>query len=385
MKNVLKTASPFLLGLIIVTNFVVVSPISIGFSIPRTVVIMKLNNDHTVDIAINQLKEEFPSSIIIDYNSLEGFFFTFSPIGALIFVGHGTNKGVKVTDNKLLEWSDYADTVQKYNAKAVYLLNCHSNRVRPYITDQTKNKNIVTFSDRIDATIGTLLTSMLVHTSLNHKEKVYDNINKIGKRLDDLQAGKAQCHPLGKLYQKEIAYWLTELIITVLMTIVFTALGAFLKYLGKQLWGKISGKFLVKAAGAAASRLSAIKSSIIAFKLGHVTAASVLYAVGRLFTWSPSRLIAAICESMSWVDWLIWGAAFAAGIIVSIVASVVTSGANWAVTLGLLAGDLLRIACGLYVDFDSGSTPHYSLGVLTRNIFEDTVWPILRGWLSFLV
>jgi len=137
----------------IVAFLVYFSTVQCGLSSPITTpLVVKMDNSSGVNIAADTLKENIPSTLIVDYSSPAYYLAIWRAYAGVIWVGHGSQEGVQ-TQQGLLAWDALAARVEATPSKDM-VLACYSAAILSY----TPVGNVpVSFKGEIDAKLGALI------------------------------------------------------------------------------------------------------------------------------------------------------------------------------------------------------------------------------------
>ncbi len=106
--------------------------------------------------AKNQIFENFPNSILIDFSDIE---MIYQNSNLVIYIGHSSKEGIAYND-RIIEWEDIAIIIKKSISNDHFILGCDSETITS-LTAST-GKNVVSFDTKIDAIVGASFISVMI-------------------------------------------------------------------------------------------------------------------------------------------------------------------------------------------------------------------------------
>ena len=142
-------------------------------------VIIVLNSDESVTYTANKISELLNHNpIIVHIESFQEKLILTRIVGPVIYVGHGTPKGIKI-QNRVINWRTFAEEIQYTPAKMVYIAACYSehfvkimNRIRPELI-------VFGFKGLVDVDEAAYMIASLINT-------IVGNLNKANTLLSEL-------------------------------------------------------------------------------------------------------------------------------------------------------------------------------------------------------
>ncbi|MHA1464785.1 MAG: hypothetical protein ACTSQ2_06825 [Candidatus Heimdallarchaeaceae archaeon] len=114
-----------------------------------------MDDDNTVKLAIQTLNENIPQITFIKSKSLKYNLRIHRFIEPVVWVGHGDKEGIENFNSKT-SWKVFSQEIKRTSSIDI-VLACNSNELirRALLT----KLDVITFDDKIDATLGALLVS----------------------------------------------------------------------------------------------------------------------------------------------------------------------------------------------------------------------------------
>jgi hypothetical protein len=351
----------YLLAFGVVLSFLVLQPLMDATTTPVSTLVVKMDDDAIVDAAANTLKGYLPNAVVVEHNTLSALLMSLHPIQHVILVGHGFAEGV-ATNEGLMAWRDYAAAIALYSASAYYLLNCHSANVQSELPTAIADRVLLSFGFDIDARVAALLASLTIlalNGQLDEALAVFDALSDLA---NDILTGIVRVFPLGyvpymyRLGWNELGHWIIEIVKVVLPMVIgplIKVIAPKLASIGGKVWSKISAR--LGRSSSEASRLSKIINSLKNFWTNWGDAINLAWGLFGFFQDYIDYIIAAIMESLTWWEALIYAASLTATLIGLFVTGV------WSTVLTIVASiwDVYLIIRGLYYDWsDYGDIPY---------------------------
>jgi len=152
--------------------------------IPNQLVV-RLDDSQAVTEAIENLEQNIPNAVVVDYDSAKYNLKYWRFLGVAIWVSHGSEEGVMI-NGELTQWDVLEDPIKGTPNKDI-VLSCYSSA----LLEQTdlSSTNVATFDGEIDAVIGSLVVSYI----LSQDSSIYP---KIKSRFMDIFANPSCVEPL---------------------------------------------------------------------------------------------------------------------------------------------------------------------------------------------
>jgi hypothetical protein len=351
----------YLLAVGVVLSFLVMQPLNDATATPVSTLVVKMGDGANVDAAANTLTTYLPNAVVVEHNTLSALLMSFHPIQHVILVGHGFEEGI-ATNEGLMTWRDYATAIALYDASAYYLLNCRSTKVMPELSTTIEERVLLAFGIDIDARIAAMLASLTI-LALNHNyDQAMAVFEALGSLANEILSGLVSAMPLGyvpymyRLGWNELGHWIIEIVKVVLPMVIgplIKVLASKLGTIGSKVWSKIGAR--LKSSSSEASRLSRIIKALKGFWTNWGDAIGLAWEIFGFFSDYLDFIVAAITESLTWYEYIIYGASIAA----TLIGLFVTGG--WSTVLTIVASiwDVYLIIRGLYYDWnDYGDVPY---------------------------
>ncbi|MFW9916732.1 MAG: hypothetical protein ACFFGZ_14095 [Candidatus Thorarchaeota archaeon] len=360
-RNVNEKSLGYLLAIGVALSFLALQPLMDATTTPVSTLVVKMDSDATVDAAANTLKAYLPHAVVVEHNTMSALLMSLHPIQHVILVGHGFEEGV-ATNEGLMTWRDYAAAIALYSASAYYLLNCRSAKVQSELPTAINDRVLLSFGLDIDARIAAMLTSLTIHAlnyNLDEAMVVFDALQSLAS---DILTGIVRALPLGyvpymyRMGWNELGHWIIEIVKVVLPMVIgplIKVIASKLGTIGSKVWAKIGPR--LSSSSSEASRLSRIIKALKSFWTNWGDAIGLAWEIFGFFSDYLDFIIAAITESLTWYEALL----YAASLVATLVGLFVTGG--WSTVLTIVASiwDVYLIIRGLYYDWnDYGDVPY---------------------------
>lgn len=320
-----------------------------------------MGDDANVDAAANTLKAYLPNAVVVEHSTLSALLMSFHPIQNVILVGHGFEEGV-ATKEGLMTWRDYATAIALYSASAYYLLNCQSAKVMSKLPTFIEDRVLLSFVTDIDARVAALLASLTILALNGNFDKTLAVFEALRSLASEILTGIVRVLPLGyvpymyRLGWNELGHWIIEIVKVILPMVIgplIKVIAPKLTTIGGKIWSKISSR--LGRSSSEAGRLSRIITSLKGFWTNWGETINLAWGLFGFFQDYMGYIIAAITQSLTWWEALIYGAS----LIASLIGLFVTSG--WSTVLTIVASiwDVYCIIRGLFYDWNDYGDTYY--------------------------
>lgn len=150
-----------------------------------SVVVVKMDDDTSIDRSITTLKKNIPNVVVVEYQSFEFALKIGRTPNPVIWVGHGDTSGIN-TYKKMLSWEELAKKLLITPATDI-ILSCYSSTILE--KDLVEDDSVFTFKTDIDCVLGAQIVSYIYNPSDRLAEVL------IGRYLS-LKSGKIKSNPL---------------------------------------------------------------------------------------------------------------------------------------------------------------------------------------------
>ena len=142
--------------------------------IPNQLVV-RLDDSQAVTEAIENLEQNIPNAVVVDYDSAKYNLKYWRFLGVAIWVSHGSEEGVMI-NGELTQWDVLEDPIKGTLNKDI-VLTCYSSA----ILEQTdlSISNVLTFGGEVDAVIGSLVVSYAISQNDAIIPKLISRMNEI--------------------------------------------------------------------------------------------------------------------------------------------------------------------------------------------------------------
>ncbi|MHA1583415.1 MAG: hypothetical protein ACTSYM_13085 [Candidatus Baldrarchaeia archaeon] len=289
-------------------------------------VIVVLSGDEPVMYTANKIGELLQNAMIVEKNSMFGTLILMRAVGEVIYVGHGTQQGIKVGGN-IVGWENFAKEIRHIPSKTIYVAACYSENLAKIAEKKGLSKLIFGFRGLVDADEAAYITTATIFAMMGNVEKTIKLLNEfIQLTIEKInQPWKYKPKFLGylpgKLGEKEAV----------------AAVAAVATIVACQILGWAAGKFLAGKLAEAASRkwqiTVAIALALVQVALGIIPWSEfVNEQAGNILT-----LIQEALNSLSWWEWII------------LVGLAVVSGIAEAFTFKTVSMALLAVDIGIFI------------------------------------
>lgn len=313
-----------------------------------------VNMDHSspeTQVTVTELQKEIPA-VTVNYKSIQYFIETLRTHGIIIFVGHGSSKGIH-TEGEVICYQDLIQNIAPVNIFAA----CYSHEA----TKLSTKKTILGFKGQIDGILAANSISYFIGKSAPQFAKSNNTPERAAKniihRLDALEAGQPEMSlrfvldPGGGggsssssspyMSSEEWLWFGVSLIITICVQalLIWGISWVIAKY----------GQRFVSALGNAFSKIFKRGASEITWlaqiaqkTISGVTIASIANwasLILRILCTGVTKVMEAVMSTANWLDWIIVGVSIAA----SIYAIFQTGTTSLAVGLGIAAWPIYKV------------------------------------------
>lgn len=138
--------------------------------------------DPIVDLAYRTFSLNFGrQSKLLDIQTNNPFEYS----GMVVIFAHGEETGLHLLDS-FYTWSTVAKLIETSSAKRIYILACYSSNVFLYTNPNKYQRRFVGINGELDAEIAAYIPSIV------EKSNVWQSMMKMGARVCDIDAGKAE-------------------------------------------------------------------------------------------------------------------------------------------------------------------------------------------------
>lgn len=164
---------------LIICLLLVPSPSIIAFSQPinQSVIVRMDKNDIAIDTAVQNIIQDQPDIIVVDYLSLKYALIISRALGPVIWVGHGSDQGI-MTHKGLLSWEKSAGLVQDTSNTDI-MLSCNSYNIKKFLDSD----NVITFADALDANVGAKISLLFLTRDFSYLLDAIEISNKVKQGL----------------------------------------------------------------------------------------------------------------------------------------------------------------------------------------------------------
>jgi uncharacterized membrane protein YgcG len=309
-------------------------------------VIILFDNDEALAETSSTIRNSNPSAKVVYYGSRNYFKIVKAKIVKnYILVAHGFENGVLI-NGKLVGWEEYAYITNRFHGELLYFVSCHSNKIRPYISEARIG---IIIPGIIDARIAGLLTSAKIATFESNRGKSLNLIIQSIEVMHLIEEGRKELNPLlaiGNLKDGEIYLSLAELVIIILAI--------------------VAGEVAIASKGVQNGVRAVVHTRYWHF--GHkfleivhavLLGVSVGELVVRLFEWlfTVTSIINLILPYLTWIELI----SFGLGLVASIALVIASGSTSWWIRAAVYAVVLGIWGFWLGIDaYDSDSYWHRS-------------------------
>ncbi|MDF1538718.1 MAG: hypothetical protein P1Q69_07430 [Candidatus Thorarchaeota archaeon] len=191
--------SQYLLLMMLIVSPMAIMPLSIPIMSDMIVVI---DRDDSVNIAVQTIKENVQNVKVVEYNSLDYALNIHRTFGKVTWVSHGSEEGILV-EKETISWRKFSSMTMLTLGRDI-ILACESANICSFATPGS----VIGFNGAVDAMLGGLVVSYLLEREQVVLEKAYE-------RVFDIISGNVDYRPLD-LSAAEGIYWLAVFLLSIL-------------------------------------------------------------------------------------------------------------------------------------------------------------------------
>jgi len=169
-----------LISLILITSTMVTvysQPIN------SSLIVYMESGDSTINLAIENIKQNYHNVIIVEYESLHYALVLSRVLGPVIWIGHGNEEGIQI-DNHIISWKEASELVDITKGKDIFL-SCNSYKILEY----SNKADVITFGDFVDVNVASNIALFAITKNFNFIQKALKNYKTI-------ESGKQRFLPL---------------------------------------------------------------------------------------------------------------------------------------------------------------------------------------------
>ena len=148
-------------------------------------VVVVLSGDEPVMYTANKIGELLQNAMVVEKDSVFGSLILMRAVGEVIYVGHGTQQGIKVGGN-IVSWENFAKEIRYVPSKTIYVAACYSENIAKIAEKNRSNKIIFGFKGLIDVDEAAYITTATITAIKGNAEKA----GKLLKELTEIMFGK---------------------------------------------------------------------------------------------------------------------------------------------------------------------------------------------------
>ena len=149
-------------------------------------IIVVFGHSEAERVFVSEFVSEFPSSIVLEYGSIEQLLYLPRAVSEVVYVGHGSGKGI-ACNGHVIPWSVIATLVLAVPSHRQYIAACHSYKASVLASAKRPSSYIVGFDGEIDSKFTSYAIESLIWFSRGEKErgmeKFQDAMNLKVKRV----------------------------------------------------------------------------------------------------------------------------------------------------------------------------------------------------------
>jgi len=144
-------------------------------------VIVVLSGDEPIIYTANKISELLQKAIIVKKNNIFENLILMRAVGEVIYVGHGTQQGIKIRSN-VVSWEKFAKEIHHVPSKTIYVAACYSENLAKI----EKTKMVFGFKGLVDVDEAAYLTTATMAATKGDVEKA----GKLLRELTQIMIGK---------------------------------------------------------------------------------------------------------------------------------------------------------------------------------------------------
>jgi len=98
-------------------------------------------------------------------------------LGEVIYVGHGTQQGIKVRDD-IVNWESFTEELKNAASKTIYVAVCYSENLVQIAEKTGLNKVIFGFRGLVDVDEAAYITTATIFAMMGNVEKTIELLNE---------------------------------------------------------------------------------------------------------------------------------------------------------------------------------------------------------------
>lgn len=144
-------------------------------------VVVVLSGDEPVMYTANKIGELLQNAMVVEKESVFGTLILMRAVGEVIYVGHGTQQGIKVGGN-IVSWESFTEEIRHIPSKTIYVAACYSENLAKI----EKTKMVFGFKGLVDVDEAAYLTTATIAAAKGDMGKA----QKLLKELTEIMIGK---------------------------------------------------------------------------------------------------------------------------------------------------------------------------------------------------
>lgn len=143
-------------------------------------VIVVLSGDEPVIYTANKISELLQNAIIVKKNNIFENLILMRAVGEVIYVGHGTQQGIKVGGN-IVSWENFAKEIHRFPSKTIYVAACYSENLAKIVEKKGLSKLIFGFKGLVDVDEAAYITTAIITVTKGNIEKTGELLKELTK------------------------------------------------------------------------------------------------------------------------------------------------------------------------------------------------------------
>jgi len=148
-------------------------------------VVVVLSGDEPVMYTANKIGELLQNAMVVEKDSVFGTLILMRTVGEVIYVGHGTQQGIKVGGN-IVSWENFAKEIRYVPSKTIYVAACYSENLAKIVEKKGLSKLIFGFKGLVDVDEATYKTTATIAAAKGDVERA----QKLLRELTEIMIGK---------------------------------------------------------------------------------------------------------------------------------------------------------------------------------------------------